>query len=136
MPVPDGRRCQIRGAALAARCGAFDAWHGGTVKVIYSEAFRAPTEEEQHLANPLLVLANPDLTPEIVRSVEALVQQRVGSQRVLVGVFRSWWQDVVVRYRLPRPSSRPGSAPVSSIPVPSTFSSSGTQPGLTTMAST
>ncbi len=72
-----------------------DLWHGATAKAVYSEAFRAPTFEEQHLTNPLLVLAAPNLAPEIVRSLEASVQQRIGRQRMLIGFFRSWWDDVV-----------------------------------------
>jgi len=72
-----------------------DLWHGATAKATYSEAFRAPTFEEQHLTNRLLVLAAPNLAPEIVRSLEASIQQRLGHQRMLLGVFRSWWADVV-----------------------------------------
>jgi outer membrane cobalamin receptor len=67
------------------------------VKLIYSEAFRAPTPEERHLTNRFLVLASPDLLPESVRSAEALIQQRVGTHRILFGVFRSWWNNMVVR---------------------------------------
>jgi outer membrane receptor for ferrienterochelin and colicins len=72
-----------------------DLWHGATAKAVYSEAFRAPTFEEQHLTNRLLVLAAPNLAPEIVRSFEVSIQQRVGRQRMLLGAFRSWWDDVV-----------------------------------------
>jgi outer membrane cobalamin receptor len=84
-----GHRISPRAAATA------DVWHGGTVKVVYSEAFRAPTFEEKNLTNRYLVLAAPTLSPEIVRSLEASFQQRVGRQRMLVGVFRSWWSNVV-----------------------------------------
>ncbi len=77
-----------------------DLGHGATAKAVYSEAFRAPTFEEQHLTNRLLVLAAPNLAPEIVRSVEVSFQQRIGRQRMLVGAFRSWWGDVVQSQRL------------------------------------
>lgn len=70
-------------------------WNGATAKAVYSEAFRAPTFEEQHLTNRLLVLAAPNLSPEIVRSLEISIQQRIGRQRMHVGAFRSWWDDVV-----------------------------------------
>ena len=33
--------------------------------------------------------------PETVRSVEGAVDQRLGSHRLLFGVFRSWWRDLV-----------------------------------------
>src|SRR4029079_13323713 len=89
-----GQRVSPRAAATA------DVWHGGTVKVVYSEAFRAPTFEERSLTNRFLVLAAPTLAPAIVRSLEASLQQRVGRQRMLVGVFRSWWSNVVQSERL------------------------------------
>jgi outer membrane receptor for ferrienterochelin and colicins len=84
-----GQRVSPRAAATA------DAWHGGTAKVVYSEAFRAPTFEERYLTNRYLVLAAPNLAPEIVRSLEASFQQRIGRQRMLIGLFRSWWSNVV-----------------------------------------
>jgi outer membrane cobalamin receptor len=85
-----GQRISPRGAVSV------DTWHGATAKAIYSEAFRAPTIEELHLTNRYLALAAPTLSPEIVRSAEASLQQRVGTQRMLVGVFRSWWDNVVL----------------------------------------
>jgi outer membrane receptor protein involved in Fe transport len=89
-----GQRLSPRAAAVA------DAWHGATTKLIYSEAFRAPTPEELHLTNRYLVLASPDLRPETERSVEALLQQRLGSQRMVIGVFRTWWDNMVSREHL------------------------------------
>jgi outer membrane receptor for ferrienterochelin and colicins len=84
-----GQRISPRAAA------AVEVWHGGTAKVVYSEAFRAPTIEERNLTNRYLVLASPTLAPEIVRSLEASFQQRLGRHRLLAGVFRSWWSNVV-----------------------------------------
>jgi outer membrane receptor for ferrienterochelin and colicins len=89
-----GQRISPRAAA------AVDVWHGGTTKLVYSEAFRAPTFEERNLTNRYLVLAAPNLSPEIVRSIEASLQQRLGRQRMLVGVFRSWWSNVVLSEHL------------------------------------
>jgi outer membrane receptor protein involved in Fe transport len=89
-----GQRVSPRAAA------AIDVWRGGTVKLIYSEAFRAPTPEELHLTNKYLVLASPDLLPETVRSAEMLIQQRVDTHRLLLGVFRSWWDNMVFRQLL------------------------------------
>ncbi|HET6145999.1 MAG TPA: TonB-dependent receptor [Polyangia bacterium] len=89
-----GQRLSPRAAATA------EVWHGGTAKVVYSEAFRAPTFEERNLTNRYRVLAAPMLSPEIVRSFEASFQQRIGRQRMLVGVFRSWWSNVVQSERL------------------------------------
>ena len=32
----------------------------------------------------------------MVRSIEASVEQRYGTQRVFIGAFRSWWEDLVL----------------------------------------
>jgi outer membrane receptor protein involved in Fe transport len=65
-----------------------------TFKVIYSQAFRAPTYAETSIVD-YKVAPSPDLQPETVRSVEASVEQRFGTQRVLFGVFRSWWDGLI-----------------------------------------
>jgi outer membrane receptor for ferrienterochelin and colicins len=65
-----------------------------TFKVIYSQAFRAPTYSETSIVD-YKVAPSPDLQPETVRSVEASVEQRFGTQRVLFGVFRSWWESLI-----------------------------------------
>lgn len=71
-------------------------WEGGTLKAMYSEAFRAPTAFEIYYRDPDTQLPGGDaLEPETVRSVEASIEQRFGANRVLVGVFRSWWDDLV-----------------------------------------
>jgi outer membrane receptor protein involved in Fe transport len=72
-------------------------WKGGTLKAIYAEAFRAPTEFEQNFNNPFQQIAAGKLRPETVRSVEGSIEQRFGAQRILFGVFKSWWSDLVVR---------------------------------------
>ncbi|HVU01681.1 MAG TPA: TonB-dependent receptor [Polyangiaceae bacterium] len=65
-----------------------------TFKASYSEAFRAPTWSETSLANYRIAPA-AGLRPERVRSIEGSVEQRFGTQRVLAGVFRSAWSDLV-----------------------------------------
>ncbi len=65
-----------------------------TVKTSYSEAFRAPSWSETDLANYRVAPAI-GLLPEKVRSIEGSVEQRFGTQRVLAGVFRSDWDNLV-----------------------------------------
>jgi outer membrane receptor protein involved in Fe transport len=65
-----------------------------TFKASYSGAFRAPTWSETDLANYRVAPA-VDLRPETVRSVEGSVEQRFGAQRILAGVFRSSWENLV-----------------------------------------
>jgi outer membrane receptor for ferrienterochelin and colicins len=67
---------------------------GNTLKVVYSEAFRAPSFEESDFTD--VVRARPeDLRPETVRSIEGSIEQRFGAHRVLFGAFHSWWKDMV-----------------------------------------
>jgi outer membrane cobalamin receptor len=77
----------------------FGAWQGGTIKLIYAEAFRAPSWNEAVSQNVNLLAAD-DLKPERVRSIEAVLEQKLGAQRVLFGVFRSWWRDLIDLHRL------------------------------------
>lgn len=73
---------------------AFDVWKGGTAKAIYSDGFRAPTFfEAYYQANGWM--AAPNLRPETEKSVEGSFEQRLGTHRVLFGVFRTWWDDMV-----------------------------------------
>jgi outer membrane receptor protein involved in Fe transport len=67
-----------------------------TIKAVYAEAFRAPMRSETDLAT-YRQAPSPDLRPETVRSVEASIQQRFETHRLMFGVFRSSWRDMVVR---------------------------------------
>jgi len=70
-------------------------WHGGTAKLMVAEAFRAPTAFDIYYYDPTTQLPGGDLDPEVVRSVEASFEQRFGAQVLQVGVFHSWWQDLL-----------------------------------------
>jgi outer membrane receptor for ferrienterochelin and colicins len=74
---------------------AYRPWTGGTLKAMYSEAFRAPTMYEVSYLDPHVEIAAPGLQPEVVRSVEGQVTQRWGADRFMVGAFRSWWHGMV-----------------------------------------
>jgi outer membrane cobalamin receptor len=75
------------------------AWRGGTLKAIYAEAFRAPSWNEAASKNVALLLAE-NLQPERVRSIEGVLEQKLGRQRLLFGVFRSWWSDLIELHHL------------------------------------
>ncbi|MDH3426832.1 MAG: TonB-dependent receptor [Gemmatimonadota bacterium] len=49
----------------------------GTFKVLYGEAFRAPTPFELFVGQPGLVLSNPDLEPERIRTLELAYERRL-----------------------------------------------------------
>jgi outer membrane receptor for ferrienterochelin and colicins len=85
-----------QGAHLSPRLAAVSpAWAGGTVKAIYSEAFRAPSFYERYTSDPTMDLRASHLRPETIRSVEGVVEQRLGAQRLRLGAFRTWWRDLI-----------------------------------------
>jgi outer membrane cobalamin receptor len=77
----------------------FGVWRGGTLKGLYSEAFRAPSWQESAWSSDRQPVAQ-NLSPESVRSVEASLDQTFGSHRLVFGVFRSWWSDLVELHTL------------------------------------
>jgi outer membrane cobalamin receptor len=83
------------GARLSPRvASAFDVWRDGVAKVLYSEAFRAPTFYEAFYESPQQH-PSPNIRSEVVRSLESTLEQRVGRHRFLMGVFRTWWSDMI-----------------------------------------
>lgn len=90
---------RFRGVVSPRFAAAASPWRGGTLKGAYAEAFRSPSIIETDLESPVQAKAEP-LSPERVRSLDVSVEQRVGTQRVLVGVFRSWWSDLVEQHVL------------------------------------
>ncbi|HXK17787.1 MAG TPA: TonB-dependent receptor [Polyangiaceae bacterium] len=72
-------------------------WRGGTLKAMYSAAFRAPTAFDIYYHDPASQIAGgKSLKPETVRSVEASFEQRFGAKTLQIGVFRSWWDDLLL----------------------------------------
>jgi hypothetical protein len=69
-------------------------WRNATLKVIYSEAFRAPSYFETNYKDETHSLAN-NLQPERVRNVEGVFEQRAGAHRIFAGPFATWWRDLV-----------------------------------------
>jgi outer membrane receptor protein involved in Fe transport len=65
-----------------------------TLKVIYSQAFRTPTWSETSITD-YEVAPSPGLQPEVVRSVEGSIEQKFATQRLLFGVFRTWWTNLI-----------------------------------------
>jgi outer membrane receptor for ferrienterochelin and colicins len=74
---------------------AADLWKNGVVKGIYSEAFRAPVHFETVYHPGDDSLTPTELRPEVVRGIEASIEQRFGAQRFLLGAYRTWWDDMI-----------------------------------------
>jgi outer membrane receptor protein involved in Fe transport len=83
-----GERISPR-AALAV-----DVWEGGVFKLIYAEAFRPPTFFEALYLSPDQI-PNPSIRSEVVRGAESTFEQRVGRNKLLFGVFRTRWSDML-----------------------------------------
>jgi outer membrane receptor for ferrienterochelin and colicins len=88
-PRFDGMHFSPRGAVAVMP------WDGTTVRVIYAEAFRAPSVYEAYYSEPSYWAMSRDLLPETVRSVEVSLEQRAGTHRLFAGVFRSWWENMI-----------------------------------------
>jgi outer membrane receptor for ferrienterochelin and colicins len=86
------------GSALSPRVAVtFVPFKLTALKLMYAEAFRAPTAWDVYYTDPRSQLAGgKDIEHEGVRSIEASLEQRWGTQRVFIGAFKSWWQDLVL----------------------------------------
>ena len=84
------------GARVSPRlAAAVSPWTGGTLKLIYSEAFRAPTVYERFYADGSLQVPAPSLGPETVRSFEGSIEHKGRAQRILLSIFGSSWHGLV-----------------------------------------
>jgi outer membrane receptor for ferrienterochelin and colicins len=90
---------RFRGVVSPRFAASANVWRGGTLKGIYAQAYRAPSWFETNFASQSGLIAD-NLRPESVRSVEASLEQRFGTQRILMGLFRSWWEDLVELHAL------------------------------------
>jgi outer membrane receptor protein involved in Fe transport len=75
-------------------------WLGSAFKATYSKAFRAPTAFERYYADSTSQILPVDLRPEIVQNVEGSFEQRIRTHRLELGVFRSYWRDLVLTQSL------------------------------------
>jgi outer membrane receptor protein involved in Fe transport len=84
------------GSALSPRSAVgVTPWAGARLKGIYSQAFRAPSAYELGYADYTTQISPEHLSAETVRSVEGSFEQKIGSHRIMIGLFRSWWVDMV-----------------------------------------
>lgn len=84
------------GSALSPRTAlGVTPWSGARLKLIYAQAFRAPSAYELSYSDPSSQVRVQSLDPETVRSIETSIEQRFGRNRVLFGVFRSAWSGMI-----------------------------------------
>jgi len=66
------------GSALTPRAAlVYDVDPDASIKILYGEAFRAPTPLELFVGQPGVLLGNPDLEPERVRTLEFVYERRL-----------------------------------------------------------
>ncbi len=70
-------------------------WHDGTIKALYSEGFRRPSGYELGFASPGFEVTAPGLRPEVVRSAEVSIEQRLGVHRLKLVGFGNWWDEMI-----------------------------------------
>ncbi len=73
----------------------WEPWQDGMIRLIWAQAFRSPSTYEQNYESPGFQYRAPPLDPETVKSLEAVLEQRVGSRRIRLGIFRSWWSNMI-----------------------------------------
>lgn len=66
-----------------------------SLKLLYGEAFRAPAENELYLKNNPLILGNPHLLPESVKSLDLIWVGQWSHTGVSLGYFESRFEDVI-----------------------------------------
>lgn len=68
-----------------------------SIKFLYGEAFRAPAEDELNLQNNPLLLGNPDLIPESVKSQEYIWLSQWSNTSASVGYFENRFEHSIVQ---------------------------------------
>lgn len=89
----------------------WDAAYDIVAKLLYGEAFRAPSFAEQYSINNPINRGNPDLRPETIRTLEAALSWQARKDvQFNVNVFKYRMKDLI--RAVPNPAPAPGAAPL------------------------
>lgn len=66
-----------------------------TIKVLYGEAFRVPSESELNLSNNPVLLGNPNLKPEIVKTWDLIWVGQTQKSAFSLGYFENHFEDAI-----------------------------------------
>ena len=96
---------ELFGARLTPRVAAvLSPGKADTLKLLYSEGFRAPTAAEAFFEDGTDFLASPDLRPEVARSAEVIWEHRAGAWATAsLSAFRTVYLDLVEFVTVPAP---------------------------------
>ncbi|MCW8879660.1 MAG: TonB-dependent receptor [Kangiellaceae bacterium] len=72
--------------------------HNLTTKFLYGEAFRAPSFQELYAINNPVVIGNPNLEPEKIRTYEVVWDYRPGFDWQLIGNFYMYSSEDLITY--------------------------------------
>ena len=67
-----------------------------SLKLLYGEAFRAPSESELNLLNNPFVIGNPDLKPETVENIDVIWMGQWPNTNISLGYFESRFKNSIV----------------------------------------
>lgn len=85
------------GGTTNPRAGLIYTWKNTTVKLLYGQAFRAPTAYEQFYAPGTTVKTNPNLKPEKLNTYELVVEQYLGQHvRALGSLYQYNISNLIV----------------------------------------
>lgn len=91
LPTGDKGMMTPRGALV------WSGFRGTTVKAMYGEAYRAPSVYERNYEFPEEAVSNADLEPEIVRTSELAILQRITSAMLAsLSAYRFQYEDMIV----------------------------------------
>ena len=96
---------QLFGSRFAPKlAGVWQATRDDTLKAVYSEGFRAPTAAEAFFADDVVYVANPDLKPETVRSLQIIYERRLfGIASLALSLFQDHLRDLIQYETVPAP---------------------------------
>lgn len=86
------------GKTINPRAGLiYQPWSGGTVKLLYGSAFRAPNQYEQNYYATIGAASNPNLKPESLDTLELIVEHYFNTHlRGELNLFQTEISDIIV----------------------------------------
>lgn len=88
---------QSLGSQLTPRIGVVQEFNEShSVKLLYGEAFRVPSESELFLENNPVLLGNPNLRPETVKSWDLIWMAQWKNNNLSLGYFENHFIDAIV----------------------------------------
>ncbi len=86
------------GSELSPRLGLVQAFNDHHVfKLLYGEAFRVPSESELNLKNNPVLLGNPDLKAETVKTLDVIWMGRWPNSTYTLGYFENHFTDAIIQ---------------------------------------